>query len=79
MDTPGLGSAVRENTATTLNFLPSADAIIFVTSCDAPLTADELGYLRECRSSVRQMFLVVNKMDLVSEAERKEVVEFVKH
>jgi ribosome biogenesis GTPase A len=29
VDTPGLGSAVRENTATTLNFLPSADAIVF--------------------------------------------------
>jgi GTPase Era involved in 16S rRNA processing len=77
VDTPGLGSAVRENTATTLNFLPSADAIVFVTSCDAPLTAGELGYLRECRSSVRQMFLVVNKMDLVPEAEREQVMEFV--
>ena len=78
VDTPGLGSAVRENTATTMNFLPSADAIVFVTSCDAPLTAAELGYLRECRSSVRQMFLVINKMDLVPPAERQQVVEFVK-
>ena len=77
VDTPGLGSAVRENTATTLNFLPSADAIVFVTSCDAPLTAGELGYLRECRSSVRQMFLVINKMDLVPAAEREQVLEFV--
>jgi GTP-binding protein EngB required for normal cell division len=77
VDTPGLGSAVRENTVTTLDFLPSADAIVFVTSCDAPLTAGELGYLRECRSSVRQMFLVINKMDLVSSAERRQVLEFV--
>jgi len=78
VDTPGLGSAVRENTATTLNFLPNADAIVFVTSSDAPLTASELGYLRQCRSTVRQLFLVVNKMDLVSPAEREHVVEFVK-
>lgn len=78
VDTPGLGSAVRENTATTLNFLPNADAIVFVTSCDVPLTAEELGYLRECRSSVRQLFLVVNKMDLVPEAEREQVMEFVR-
>jgi GTP-binding protein EngB required for normal cell division len=78
VDTPGLGSAVRENTATTLNFLPSADAIVFVTSCDAPLTAGELGYLRECRSTVRQLFLVINKMDLVPEAEREEVLEFTR-
>jgi GTP-binding protein EngB required for normal cell division len=78
VDTPGLGSAVRENTATTLTFLPSADAIVFVTSSDAPLTAGELGYLRQCRSTVRQLFLVVNKMDLVSAAERENVMEFVK-
>ena len=78
VDTPGLGSAVRENTATTLNFLPNADAIVFVTSCDAPLTAGELGYLRQCRSTVRQLFLVVNKTDLVSAAERENVLEFVK-
>ncbi|MGB7492949.1 MAG: dynamin family protein [Candidatus Acidiferrum sp.] len=78
VDTPGLGSAVKENTATTLNFLPSADAIVFVTSCDAPLTAGELGYLRECRSSVRKLFLVVNKMDLVPETERGEVLEYAK-
>ncbi len=78
VDTPGLGSAVKENTATTLNFLPSADAIVFVTSCDAPLTAGELGYLRECRSSVRKLFLVLNKMDLVPETERGEVLGFAK-
>jgi GTPase SAR1 family protein len=78
VDTPGLGSAVRENTATTLNFLPSADAIVFVTSCDAPLTAGELGYLRQCRSYVRQLFVVVNKMDLVPEKEKGRVLEFVK-
>lgn len=78
VDTPGLGSAVKENTATTLGFLPSADAIVFVTSCDAPLTAGELGYLRECRSSVRKLFLVVNKIDLVPEQERGEVLGFAR-
>jgi len=78
VDTPGLGSAVQENTATTLNFLPSADAIVFVTSCDAPLTAAELGYLRQCRSSVRQLFVVVNKMDLVPAEEMSRVIDFVK-
>jgi GTPase SAR1 family protein len=78
VDTPGLGSAVRENTATTLNFLPNTDAIVFVTSGDSPLSAGEVGYLRECRSSVRQLFIVVNKMDLVSAEERGPLLEFVK-
>jgi ribosome biogenesis GTPase A len=78
VDTPGLGSAIRENTATTLSFLPNADAIVFLTSCDAPLTAGELGYLRQCRSAVRQLFVVVNKMDLVPEDGRADVIDFVK-
>lgn len=77
VDTPGLGSAVRENTATTLDFLPEADAIVFVTSCDAPLTQAELSYLRECRARVRSLFVVVNKMDLASGSEREQILAFV--
>ncbi len=77
VDTPGLGSAVRENTATTLNFLPEADAIVFVTSCDAPLTHAELIYLRECRAQVRRLFVVVNKIDLADAGEREQIVTFV--
>ena len=77
VDTPGLGSTVSENTATTLNFLPEADAIVFVTSCDAPLTQAELTYLRECRAHVRSLFVVVNKIDLTAGAEREEILTFV--
>jgi translation elongation factor EF-Tu-like GTPase len=77
VDTPGLGSAVSENTATTLNFLPEADAIVFVTSCDAPLTQAELIYLRECRAQVRSLFVVVNKIDLAAGGEREEILSFV--
>jgi GTP-binding protein EngB required for normal cell division len=77
VDTPGLGSAVSENTATTLNFLPEADAIVFVTSCDAPLTQAEIIYLRECRAQVRSLFVVANKIDLAAGAERAEILNFV--
>ena len=77
MDTPGLGSVVSENTATTLNFLPEADAIVFITSCDALLTQAELIYLRECRAQVRSLFVVVNKIDLAGAAEQKEILAFV--
>lgn len=78
VDTPGLGSVVQQNTATTLNFLPEADAIVFVTSCDAPLTNAELAYLRECKSQARRVFVIVNKMDLAaSTAEREQILNFV--
>ncbi len=78
VDTPGLGSAVQQNTATTLNFLPEADAIVFVTSCDAPLTNAELAYLRECQAQARRLFVVVNKIDLAASArEREQILNFV--
>lgn len=37
VDTPGIGSAIAANTATTERFLPEADAVIFVTSFESPL------------------------------------------
>jgi hypothetical protein len=44
IDTPGVGSAIEINTATTRRFLPQADAVIFVTGFDSPLTLAEAGF-----------------------------------
>lgn len=76
VDTPGVGSAIEANTATTLRFLPACDAAIFVTSADAPLTRTELEFLHEIRQHARKLFLVVNKIDLLAPAERAQMVEF---
>jgi small GTP-binding protein len=70
VDTPGLGSAIAENTRTTENFLPQADAFIVVTSYDSPLSSEEYRLLRILRSHRYRTFLVVNKADLVSEVDR---------
>jgi predicted GTPase len=56
IDTPGIGSARQENTATTYEFLPEADAVIFVTSVEAPLSAAEEDFLHEIRAQVRRLF-----------------------
>lgn len=77
VDTPGVGSAIEANTATTYAFLPSCDAAILVTSIDTPLTQTELELLRNIRSLVRHLFLVVNKTDLASPSEREEVLQFI--
>jgi GTP-binding protein EngB required for normal cell division len=66
VDTPGIGSAIATNTATTEHFLPDADAVIFVTSCDAPLSEAELEFLAKARRHAGKLFLVLNKADLVS-------------
>jgi len=77
VDTPGLGSAIFENTRTTESFIPEIDVLILVTSYESPLTDDEIRYLQQASSSVRAVFIVVNKQDTVPIETRKEVLEFV--
>jgi GTP-binding protein EngB required for normal cell division len=78
VDTPGVGSAIAANTATTERFLPEADAVIFVTSFDSPLSRDELEFLQRVRDHVRKIFFVVNKLDLIPREQRDQVLTFVR-
>lgn len=78
VDTPGIGSAIQANTATTERFLPQADAVIFVTSCDAPLSQAEQQFLSTVREHVEKLFLIVNKTDLVTAGEAENVVRYVR-
>ena len=78
VDTPGVGSAIAANTATTEGFLPSADAVIFVTSFDSPLGRDELEFLFKVREHVRKIFFVVNKLDLVAPGQRDQILTFIR-
>jgi small GTP-binding protein len=78
VDTPGVGSAVSANTATTEHFLPEADAVIFVTSFESPLTRDEVQFLSKVRDHVRKIFLVVNKSDLLPVSEQDRVLSFIR-
>lgn len=77
IDTPGIGSARQENTATTYAFLPQMAAVIFVTSIEAPLSEAEERFLLDIRGQVRQLFVVVNKMDLPGDTERVEVLGYI--
>lgn len=77
VDTPGVGSAITANTATTYGFLPECDAVLFVTSVDTPMTSLEVSFLKEIREYVDKIFFVVNKTDLVADKERGEVLGFV--
>lgn len=77
LDTPGIGSARNENTMTTYAFLPHMDAVICVTSCDAPLSEAEQRFLVDIRQQVRQLFVIVNKMDMLGDTEREEVFNYI--
>ncbi len=77
VDTPGIGSAIETNTATTYDYLPRSDAVVFVTSVDTPLTRVETDFLQSIQEHVRKVFFVVNKIDLAADDERQEIMEFI--
>lgn len=77
IDTPGLGSAIVENTRTTESFLPEADALLVVTSYDSPLSQEEAAILRLAARNGRRVFVVLNKQDTVTVAQREEGLDYV--
>lgn len=78
VDTPGLGSAIAENTRTTESFLPEADAFLLVTSYESALSDEEARFFRAVSSSPRSIFVIVNKQDTVRDQERVEALAFVR-
>jgi ribosome biogenesis GTPase A len=78
VDTPGIGSGRSENTATTYSFLPEADAVIFVTSVEAPLSEAEEAFLQDVRGYARRLFIVVNKVDLLALNEYGQVLDYIR-
>jgi hypothetical protein len=76
VDTPGVASVHEHNTATTYQYLPHADAAIFLVSVDPPITRAELSFLQDIKKVVPRVFFVQNKIDVVSPADRQEVLEF---
>ena len=78
VDTPGLGSAIVENTLTTQAFLPEVDALLLVTSFESPLSEDELACLDDASRADLPTFVVIKKHDLVTDPHRTEVIEFVR-
>ena len=77
VDTPGLGSAIVENTRTSLSFLRETDALVLVSSYESPLSEEEVRVLEEMTRARTQVFLVLNKQDGVEPMARREVMSFV--
>jgi GTP-binding protein EngB required for normal cell division len=78
VDTPGLGSAILENTRTSLSFLPETDALVLVSGYESPLSEEEVRVLEAMARAGTHVFLVLNKQDSVSPAAREEVLAYVK-
>lgn len=76
VDTPGIGSVHQHNTEVTRQFLPQADAVIFVASVDQPVSRNELEFLAEIRHHAGKVFCLLNKIDHLSDAEVSESAAF---
>lgn len=77
VDTPGLGSAIAENTRTTEGFLAEADAFVLVSSYESPLSEEEMRVLRAAMASGRTVFVIINKQDLSDPRGRGETLSYV--
>jgi GTP-binding protein EngB required for normal cell division len=77
VDSPGLGSSIPENTRTTEQFMPEADAFILVTSYESPLSEEEDRILHRIRLTNKKLFIALNKQDTVTAEERQQALNFV--
>ena len=78
IDTPGLGSGIFANTDATRRFLPEVDAAIVLLSFESPLDQEDIDLLLALHGLGRKVFIVMNKVDLVSEPMRERVACFVR-
>lgn len=63
IDTPGLGSMVEENGELAKEYIRSADYIIYPTSSDSPLQADEISQLEELFEQNKKVTICITKSD----------------
>lgn len=75
VDTPGLGSMNLEHAKRTMQFLPSADIVIFVLDCQNPLSETEANFIRNAAKLCSNWLFVINKMDLFTQKEVDQIVQ----
>ncbi len=77
VDTPGLNSIQPEHEATARAFIARADAVVWVFTAAQGGKASEKAALASIRDEGKRVLGVLNKADVLSAAERAEVVAFI--
>lgn len=78
IDTPGVGSTHRHQTAAADAVLPECDAALLVVSPDPPITEVEIEYLTRIRQTVARLIVVLNKIDIIEAQDREKAVAFLR-
>jgi GTP-binding protein EngB required for normal cell division len=77
VDTPGLGSVFAHNTQATRDWLPNVAVALVVVSAERPLAEEDRRLLDEARRHAPRVVVVLSKVDLLSQAERQEMLAFL--
>lgn len=64
VDTPGVGGLRPAHASATRAFLPSADALVFVTDATSELTETEVQFLQEASEACPDVVVALTKVDL---------------
>jgi len=79
IDTSGVGSTHRHQTAAADAILPECHAALLVVSADPPITEIEIDYLARIRQTVARLIVVLNKIDVIEPHEREKAAAFLRN
>ncbi len=77
IDTPGTGSFFRDNTETTLNWIPQSAFVIYAINPQQPFSEQDIENLRNIFSYTDKVSLLLTKVDLLSESEKYEMTQYI--
>ncbi|HOE17295.1 MAG TPA: dynamin family protein [Syntrophorhabdaceae bacterium] len=78
VDTPGLGSIFKYNTALSQEWLPEVGTAIVAISADRPLSENDLNLIQELMGYTPNVVLLLTKVDLLNDSQQGEMINFMK-
>ncbi|MEI2689251.1 MAG: dynamin family protein [Anaerolineae bacterium] len=77
VDTPGANAVIQRHQEITEDFVPRSDLVLFVTSADRPFSESERLFMERVRQWGKKVVIVVNKVDILNDADIARVRAFV--
>ena len=78
VDTPGLESIFQHNTEASLSWTPNVDLAVVAVGVDPPLTQQDISLIQRLFQYTPNVSILLTKVDILGEAEREEVEQFVR-
>jgi len=78
VDTPGEGSLDETHNEIAYDYLPKADAAIFLITSDLPISSAEYKFLQEIKKYIHKIFFLLNKSDTINNTDLYKVLQYNK-